>query len=129
MGRLQKQFGTHSFTPLLFDVTDEKAVHKAAGTVRSTLNGRRLTALINNAGIGQIEPTAVANIERARKVVDTNLIGYLICTQAFLPLLGTDKSLSGTVIFQAWVEDFNSPCMLALSCHLRISVLLVSGLV
>ncbi|KAK9809711.1 hypothetical protein WJX73_008782 [Symbiochloris irregularis] len=93
--RLRKHFGTERFTALLFDVTEEQAVHQAADTVKSALKGRRLTALINNAGISQIEPTAVCNIARARQVVDTNLIGYLICTQAFLPLLGTDKSLTG----------------------------------
>lgn len=37
---------------LIFDVTDEVAVHRAAAQVRSTLKGHRLTGLVNNAGKG-----------------------------------------------------------------------------
>lgn len=39
-----------SFTPLVFDVTDEQAVRAAVGEVSAGLNGRTLTALVNNAG-------------------------------------------------------------------------------
>ena len=40
----------HSFTPLIFDATDGAAVQAAAQTVRAELEGRTLTALVNNAG-------------------------------------------------------------------------------
>lgn len=48
--RLSHQLNTERFTPLLFDVTDEKAVHTAADLVHSALQGQKLTALVNNAG-------------------------------------------------------------------------------
>ncbi len=48
--RLQGEFGDF-YTPLIFDVTDEKAVHKAAVEVRSRMKGHTLLGLVNNAGM------------------------------------------------------------------------------
>ena len=47
--RLQAEFGDF-FTPLLFDVTDEEAVNRAAAEVRSRMKGHFLMGLVNNAG-------------------------------------------------------------------------------
>ena len=47
--RLQAEFGDF-FTPLLFDVTDEQAVNRAAAEVRSRMKGHYLMGLVNNAG-------------------------------------------------------------------------------
>ena len=47
--RLQAEFGDF-FTPLLFDVTDEEAVTRAAAEVRSRMKGHFLLGLVNNAG-------------------------------------------------------------------------------
>lgn len=47
--RLQGEFGDF-FSPLMFDVTDEKAVLAAAAEVRSRMKGRTLLGLVNNAG-------------------------------------------------------------------------------
>jgi NAD(P)-dependent dehydrogenase (short-subunit alcohol dehydrogenase family) len=49
--RLQKELGPH-FTPLIFDVTDGKAVKKAAAYVAAQMKGRCLFGLVNNAGEG-----------------------------------------------------------------------------
>ena len=48
--RLAAEFG-QNFTPLLFDVTDEAAIGRAALEVRETLNGGKLFGLVNNAGV------------------------------------------------------------------------------
>lgn len=48
--RLQGEFGDF-YTPLVFDVTDEAAVHKAAAEVRSRMKGHTLLGLVNNAGM------------------------------------------------------------------------------
>lgn len=84
-----------SFTPLVFDVVDEGAVGAAAQTVRAALNGQRLAGLVNNAGIAVGGPLTDVPIADFRKQMEVNVTGPMIVTQAFLPLLGTDKTLQG----------------------------------
>lgn len=93
--RLQTEMGSQ-FTPLVFDVTDEEAVRAGADLVREKLGGRTLDGLVNNAGIAVGGPILSLPVEDFRKQLEVNLTGVLICTQAFAPLLGVDKSLKGT---------------------------------
>ncbi|MCJ7432227.1 MAG: SDR family NAD(P)-dependent oxidoreductase, partial [Anaerolineales bacterium] len=83
------------FIPLIFDVTDEKNVHAAAKQVREQLNGETLFGLVNNAGIAVPAPLMHQPIDDFRRQIEINLIGQLIVIQAFLPLLGADRSLKG----------------------------------
>ena len=92
--RLTKEFG-EAFVPLLFDITNEEGVRNAAQKVREQLNGETLFGLVNNAGIAVPAPLMHQPIEDFRKQMEINLIGQLTVTQAFLPLLGTDRSLKG----------------------------------
>jgi len=92
--RLKKEFG-ETFIPLLFDVTDEAAVHAAAQQVRKELNGETLFGLVNNAGIAVAAPMMYLPIDDFRKQLEINVTGQLIVTQAFAPLLGVDRSLKG----------------------------------
>src|SRR3984893_14737688 len=92
--RLKSEFGAN-FTPLLFDVTDEAAVLAAARTVRAALNGETLTGLVNNAGIAVAGPVLELAADEFRRQMDVNVIGPIISTQAFGPLLGSDPSLKG----------------------------------
>jgi NAD(P)-dependent dehydrogenase (short-subunit alcohol dehydrogenase family) len=92
--RLRGEFGAN-FTPLLFDVTDEAAVLAAARKVRDALNGETLAGLVNNAGIAVAGPVLGVAADEFRRQLDVNVIGPIIATQAFGPLLGTDPSLKG----------------------------------
>jgi hypothetical protein len=92
--RLGAEFGGN-FTPLLFDVTDEAAVKAAARDVRAALNGETLTGLVNNAGIAVAGPVLELAVDQFRRQIDINVIGPIIATQAFGPLLGSDSSLKG----------------------------------
>src|ERR1700704_6121554 len=92
--RLKAEFGAN-FTPLLFDVTDEAAVLAAAREVRAALNGETLTGLVNNAGIAVAGPVLELSADDFRRQMDINVIGPVIATQAFGPLLGSDSSLKG----------------------------------
>ena len=92
--RLTKEFD-EAFVPLLFDITDKADVQIAAQKVREQLNGEALFGLVNNAGVAVPAPLMHQPIEDFRKQMEINLIGQLIVTQAFLPLLGTDRSLKG----------------------------------
>lgn len=84
-----------AFTPLIFDVTDEAAVHAGAQTVRNRLAGQTLAGLVNNAGIAVAGPLTHLPVAEYRKQLEVNLVGPMIVTQAFLPLLGTDGALQG----------------------------------
>src|SRR6478736_6315027 len=92
--RLTDEFGAN-FTPLLFDVTDEAAVLAAAGKVRETLGGETLAGLVNNAGVAVAGPVLELSADDFRRQMDINVIGPVIATQAFGPLLGADPSLKG----------------------------------
>jgi NAD(P)-dependent dehydrogenase (short-subunit alcohol dehydrogenase family) len=92
--RLAAEFGER-FVPLVFDVTDQGAVKAAAAQVRSALAGHTLTGLVNNAGIGVGGPLLELPLDELRRQMEVNLIGLVCTTQAFAPLLGTDKSLAG----------------------------------
>ncbi|HBM87306.1 MAG: SDR family NAD(P)-dependent oxidoreductase [Parvibaculaceae bacterium] len=92
--RLKSEFGD-LFTPLLFDVTDEAAVAQGARTVRDALGGTTLFGLVNNAGIAAPGPVLNQPIDEFRHQLEVNITGQVIVTQAFAPLLGVDKDLSG----------------------------------
>jgi NAD(P)-dependent dehydrogenase (short-subunit alcohol dehydrogenase family) len=92
--RLGAEFGAN-FVPLLFDVTDEAAVLAAAREVRTALNGETLAGLVNNAGIAVAGPVLELGVDQFRRQMDVNVIGPIIATQAFGPLLGSDSSLKG----------------------------------
>src|SRR4030081_532715 len=92
--RLKAEFGAN-FTPLIFDVTDEAAVLAAAREVRDALNGETLSGLVNNAGIAVAGPVLELAADEFRRQMDVNVVGPIITTQAFGPLLGSDPSLHG----------------------------------
>ncbi len=92
--RLAREFGGN-FVPLIFDVTDEAAVAAAAKAVRAALNGETLAGLVNNAGIAVAGPALELPIADFRRQLDVNVIGPVIVTQAFAPLLGDDREMKG----------------------------------
>ena len=92
--RLRGEFGAN-FTPLLFDVTDEAAVLAAAREVRAALAGETLAGLVNNAGIAVAGPVLELPIDQFRLQMEVNVVGPIISTQAFGPLLGSDPTLKG----------------------------------
>jgi len=89
--RLENEFGER-FVPLLFDVTDEAAVQTAAETVGRHLGASTLDGLVNNAGIEVTGPLAYLPVDQFREQLEVNLVGPLIVTKAFLPLLGSDPA-------------------------------------
>lgn len=92
--RLRSELGAN-FTPLMFDVTDEAAVLTAARQVRAALDGETLAGLVNNAGIAVAGPVLGLAADEFRRQMEVNVIGPVIATQAFGPLLGADPSLKG----------------------------------
>jgi NAD(P)-dependent dehydrogenase (short-subunit alcohol dehydrogenase family) len=92
--RLKSEFGAN-FTALMFDITDEAAVLAGAREVRAALNGETLAGLVNNAGIAVTGPVLELSADEFRRQMNVNVIGPIIATQAFCPLLGSDPQLKG----------------------------------
>ena len=92
--RLKSELGAN-FVPLLFDVTDEAAVNAAAGEVRTALRGETLAGLVNNAGIAVSGPLLEMPVADFRLQLEINVLGPVIATKAFAPLLGADPALKG----------------------------------
>ncbi len=92
--RVRSELG-QGFSPLLFDVTDTAAIQAAVPMVAAQLNGHTLWGLVNNAGIAIGGPLIHQPLDEVRQVLEVNVIGALSPTQAFAPLLGTDRARSG----------------------------------
>src|SRR5580693_3425800 len=88
--RLKAELGAN-FVPLQFDVTDEAAVKAAATAVGAELKGEPLFGLVNNAGIAVPGPLLYLGADELRHQLDVNVVGQMIVTQAFAPLLRAEK--------------------------------------
>jgi NAD(P)-dependent dehydrogenase (short-subunit alcohol dehydrogenase family) len=93
--RVRSELG-QGFSPLVFDVTDTAAIQAAVPVVAARLDGRTLWGLVNNAGIAIGGPLIHQPLDEVRRVLEVNVIGALAATQAFAPLLGTDRARTGT---------------------------------
>ncbi|KAJ8105164.1 hypothetical protein ONZ43_g7534 [Nemania bipapillata] len=119
---------------LALDVTSEESIGQAVAVVRAKLaennNNHDMSAtdpdsrgkldfLINNAGVNHIMPLSDTTISDLRRVVDTNLVGSLAVTQAFIPLLmqqngpgstnGGATKRKGTVVMLGSINEVFSP--------------------
>lgn len=123
--RLQTGFGPN-FKPLIFDITDEAAVKQGVETVRNIVGGNGLAGLINNAGIAVSGPLMHTTTDRLRQQFEVNVIGQMIVTREFLPLLGAfrdcpfppGKSCSSVPPAARW-RIFSSEPMSEASTRLR----------
>lgn len=84
--RLRREIGA-AFQPLLFDVTDEAAVERAAIQVREHLQGKPLAGLVNNAGMAAGGALLHQPMKEFCRHFEVNLFGMLRVIQKFAPLL------------------------------------------
>ncbi|KAI0540019.1 hypothetical protein GGR58DRAFT_195386 [Xylaria digitata] len=120
---------------LTLDVTSDESIEQAVTIVREKLDGssdasksntqqgtgKRLDLLINNAGVNHVMPFSDTGIADLRRVFNTNVIGSLAVTQAFIPLLmhqrapnpesgrGDGKGKSTVVMLGSVNEVFSPP--------------------
>ena len=92
--RLKAEFG-QSYVPLLFDVTDAGAVKAAAARSARYAGGRDARRPREQCRRGRRRPATELPVEEFRRQIEINLVGVVIVTQAFAPLLGTDRGLKG----------------------------------
>jgi len=107
--RLRGRLGD-GFTSFILDVTNEDAIARGATEVEQMLDGATLAGLVNNAGIAAGGPLAHLSLDASRKIMGVNLFGAVAVTQAFLPLLGCDRALSGKPQARAVVVRHRCDC-------------------
>lgn len=73
--------------PIILDVTKPDQISAAVDDVAGGLDGSRLWALVNNAGVSFPGPLECVTPQRMRLQLETNVVGQLAVIQAFLPLL------------------------------------------
>ncbi len=75
--------------PLEHDISDPAAVE---AMIAATLNRfGRIDALVNNAGVADFGPIAETSFDRWRTVMETNLDGVFLCSQAAIPALRASR--------------------------------------
>ena len=91
---LQKQAAIRDqITALCHDISDPEQVNLMIKKVMA--NRGQIDALVNNAGVADFGPLEETSFAQWRKVMETNLDGVFLCTQAALSAL---KSSKGTII-------------------------------
>lgn len=72
---------------VVLDVTNAESIAAARREIEGDLDGDGLSALVNNAGVGDVMPLEFTPLERFRRTFDVNVFGMVAVTQAFLPLV------------------------------------------
>jgi len=74
-------------TAIQLDVTDPASVERARSEVEHRFG--HIDVLVNNAGIDYDtdQDVLTADLDRVRRILDTNVLGMWVVTQAFVPLL------------------------------------------
>lgn len=88
--RIASQTGRECFG-LACDVTDEASVEEAFARALERFGGR-LDILVANAGILFAEDITEFPVDRWRKVIDVNLVGYMICAKHACRVMAKQKS-------------------------------------
>ncbi|WP_134686993.1 SDR family NAD(P)-dependent oxidoreductase [Brevibacillus migulae] len=93
-GRLEEIKQSLGSPPMLhtypLDVCDNEAVRRFAAWVH--IQFERCDFLYNNAGTASFAPFLKMNLEDIRQTIDTNLMGMLYVTRAFLPMMVEARS-------------------------------------
>ncbi|KAM6430319.1 C-signal-like isoform 1-T1 [Liasis olivaceus] len=95
------------------DTCDPSSVKAAAAKVAGHLKGAGLNLLINNAGILKLSTVETETPENMSEVYKTNVIGPMIVSQAFLPLLrkaSQESSQKGMGCSKAAIINITSEC-------------------
>lgn len=90
--------------PVRLDVTNPVMIGRAVRKIRKELGTSTLSALINNAGVAGGGPAEFIPVEEYRRIMETNYLGAIAVTQAFMPQIRAShgrivniSSLSGRV--------------------------------
>ncbi len=85
--------GLDNVLPVVCDVSQPDQVEAMVAEVLSKLG--RIDALVNNAGVADFGPIDETDFARWRRVMETNLDGVFLCSQACAPAL---KEANGAIV-------------------------------
>ncbi|XP_061449660.1 uncharacterized protein LOC133368960 isoform X1 [Rhineura floridana] len=112
--QLRKLASSHpNLTIVKLDTCDPSSIKAAVARATEQLNGARLNLLINNAGIVRQHTLESETSESMSEVYKTNVIGPMMVTQAFLPLLRKASEVSsqkGMSCSKAAIVNISSLC-------------------
>lgn len=85
---LVKELGSPKILPIVLDIHKSETIEAAVGKVKSELEGRAFTALVNTieAG-GSTSPMEMQDLPYLKRLLETNTVGTLGLVQIFLPLI------------------------------------------
>ena len=79
--------------PFVYDVSDPKAVEAMTQAILAEFG--QINALVNNAGVADFGPMEETDFARWRRVMETNLDGVFLVSQAIIPAL---KAQRGSIV-------------------------------
>jgi len=105
-----ERLASDNIEPVIVDITDEGQVAALADRVAHDPLGRRLGAVVNNAGVALNAPVEAIPLAEWRRHFDVNFFGHVAVVQALLPALiaGGDgrlvnvSSIGGRVAFPTY---------------------------
>jgi len=77
--------GLKNVLPIICDVSQPDEVTAMMARVKDDMG--RVDALVNNAGVAAFEPIGKTDFETWRTVMETNLDGVFLCSQAAIPVM------------------------------------------
>ena len=80
--------------PSRLDITNEAEIAALVKHITDDPERRPLRALVNNAGIAVNAPVEALPLSEWRRLFDVNLFGHIAMTQALLPAVPTQNSIS-----------------------------------
>jgi NAD(P)-dependent dehydrogenase (short-subunit alcohol dehydrogenase family) len=85
--------------PVILDVVKQQEIEAAVLYVQQELKsagpGANLIGVVNNAGIVQMDPVELEDMEKVKQQFDVNLFGAMAMTRAFLPVLRETTAARG----------------------------------
>lgn len=111
-GRIRSEGGTA--TVVVMDVTSSKSVQAAAAKITAKFGA--VQVLVNNAGVTSFKKFEHTTLSEFDAIIDTNLRGYFLCTQAVLPsMLAAKKGHIITIHSVSAVTTFQNSSVYAAS--------------